>query len=411
MIANVIVFGTASILIALLNFAFVSIASHLLVPEELAKFIFAYSIFNVLGAIFIFGSVTKLSIIRTSNSSQSKELSQNISVIYTQLEMSLYILPILLLVIFVLQHYGMPVILITAAIFAGAFKSLQLLYANVVRIDGQVTLFLLSQLAPPTLALGSIGFLYALDVSFTSNDYFYALAIPVVICSLVSYYLLLKKIGVQLNLSVWKNSKRTYQFSFWAALHAFFASLMTMGDRYVLWFFLAGNEYAVYSIAAVLASLLSLVYTSLNQAIVPHLYRQLNASKSRWQLVVRFSLRYFLFCLMIFLIYQLSLNTFVSIILPDEYFSSIKFARWLALGCLIQASYQLFSSVILFKKKPMMLTKITVAVGLFALANTVLCAYLGGANAVIFAFSANWLIFLVVTSFFARRLYVSEVVY
>ncbi|GAA65014.1 hypothetical protein P20311_2818 [Pseudoalteromonas sp. BSi20311] len=154
-----------------------------------------------------------------------------------------------------------------------------------------------------------------------------------------------------------------FRFGLFAALHSLAAALITIMDRFILIGVIDKNTFALYALAATLASALSLFFTIVNQNIAPDFYAKMKVTGDKMKVFYQYLLVYFAILVIAFGLYQGLISYVVDVFFPKEYAGAVKFARILAFASLIQGAYFFGASVLMYFNLSEKLFKITIILG------------------------------------------------
>ncbi|PLT24254.1 hypothetical protein CXF89_16595 [Pseudoalteromonas sp. MelDa3] len=154
-----------------------------------------------------------------------------------------------------------------------------------------------------------------------------------------------------------------FRFGLFAALHSLAAALITIMDRFILIGFIEKQVFALYALAATLASALSLFFTIINQNIAPDFYSKMKMTNNKRKVFYQYLLAYSAILVVAFGLYQGLISYIVDIFFPKEYAGAVEFSRILAFASLIQGMYFFASSLLMYFNLSEKLFKITLLLG------------------------------------------------
>lgn len=188
--------------------------------------------------------------------------------------------------------------------------------------------------------------------------------------------------------------------------HALGASMMVLANRFFITNMVSIEETGLYGVATSLASILSFVTLSFNNAYCPWLFERL----SKKELKVNRQVVKVTYVYLVFLILLGALAFFfISLIFPffvnQSFNAALKYIPWLLLGYVFQGGYFMMTNYILYSEKTIYNGIVTIISGLISLLlNFVLIRQYGAVGAAM-AFSATYLIYFMITWTVANYVY------
>jgi O-antigen/teichoic acid export membrane protein len=176
--------------------------------------------------------------------------------------------------------------------------------------------------------------------------------------SIISMY----KINLKYNKRYFKNA-----LSFGLGILPHSLGVLFLGS--ISRFFIANKlsiaEAGLFSTAASITSLVSLLFISFNNAYVPWLYGKLTLKDIAVnRKIVKFTYLYFAVIIIIGFLYIISLPLIVKLFLGPSFHESIKYCTWLVIGAVFQGMYFMVTNFIVYAEKTIYQSIITIIVGL-----------------------------------------------
>ena len=134
-------------------------------------------------------------------------------------------------------------------------------------------------------------------------------------------------------------------------------------DRFILIGFIEKEVFALYALAATLASALSLFFTIINQNISPDFYSKMKVTNDKMKVFYQYFLAYLAILVVAFALYQGLISYIVAVFFPKEYAGAVEFSRTLSFASLIQGIYFFASSLLMYFNLSEKLFKITLLLG------------------------------------------------
>ena len=378
---------------AVLGFAYNSYSTHVLNVNNVADFTFCISLISVLSGVLNFGTHSLINI-NSSYLEQKKIVSFHFSIL---LMFQMCIILIILTCYYSNLNVSKHIILALFLISVGSVvKSMNTILLTYLRKVNKFRAFSLLLVLPYLIA---ILWLVNIKDEVEFNTYLILYLAPLGLFSIIYYVHIFgaKVLWVNLNQNIPISDMK---FGVWSSIHVIFSSMLTLGDRYILFPLLDKEIYAGYAISALAASGLALVYTSINQTQAPELYCKLRDKKTEGIKV--FIIRHFFVCLFLFVFAELFVGVAIDIVYPIKYAETKVIARYLLIGIFIQSQYQIHSSILLFFKKSKLLTFITMVCGVFSLMTLYTFYSIFGVFGLVSAFIINWGVYYLITSHYSR---------
>lgn len=205
----------------------------------------------------------------------------------------------------------------------------------------------------------------------------------------------------------WASLKSTLKFGIPLIPHSIAGVFLAMSDRIFLANMLDTESVGIYSVAFQIASALTIVMSSINQAWAPHLFKRLNDGpdikekikiiKEIYTIMLVMTLFTAVFILLIPMIYDLFIAT--------SYHEGVYLSIYICIALLFQGFYFMVTNFIFYTKKTYILTYITsFSVFTVFLLNYFLIKSFGMYGSA-YAMILSWVLFFVITFVVANRVY------
>jgi O-antigen/teichoic acid export membrane protein len=122
-------------------------------------------------------------------------------------------------------------------------------------------------------------------------------------------------------------------------------------------------------------------------------------TSKHWQVLFKYFSFYMAFVLIVSVCYQLLIADIVNFFFPESYQDAIPYARWLAIGAMIQGSYFFASALLMFLQRSDRLFFITGTVGSIGLVSGILMYQWLGVFGVVYSYIFVWFLFSAATYF------------
>ncbi|WP_208856770.1 oligosaccharide flippase family protein [Pseudoalteromonas rubra] len=190
------------------------------------------------------------------------------------------------------------------------------------------------------------------------------IAFSFLVCGLVATFLLYKEDLLGFSFLNKAYLKDALNFGVPLIPHIFGIFLLTSIDRFVINTELGLAHVGIYLLAYQLSSAISIVFDSLNKALLPWLYRSLSSGCT----IIREKIVRRTYLIFISLIFLALLNFVISPIVllfvaGDEYAEASKIISWLVLGQIFSGMYLFVTNYIFFSKQTAALSVVTICVG------------------------------------------------
>lgn len=164
------------------------------------------------------------------------------------------------------------------------------------------------------------------------------------------------------------------------------------------------HDVGLYSVAAQLAMVISLVATAVNQAYSPWLYRRLaSPTDALRRKLVQATYLYFVVALAGAGLVTVASPWFVSFYLGERYAGASEFLMWLAFGAAFTGMYYMVTNYLFYHRKTGRLAGLTLALGAFSVLSSILFIRINGAVGAAQAVClSNFLLFICTWAMAAR---------
>lgn len=188
--------------------------------------------------------------------------------------------------------------------------------------------------------------------------------------------------------------------------HAIATIFLSMGDRWMISSVVGEEEGGVYAVGAQFASVVLLFTASLNQAYVPEIGRVIRAGTEQSRVwISKVSLLMILGIFFVSVFVSVSICFLLPFLLGEGYETSIYYASWLAMAYFFHGMYQVVSIPLFLKEKTATLSSITAFCSVLHFFLIGLSVYYLGAKYVPFACLVSFLVFSIVTFYYANLVF------
>ncbi|MFO3729223.1 lipopolysaccharide biosynthesis protein [Butyricimonas muris] len=180
--------------------------------------------------------------------------------------------------------------------------------------------------------------------------------------------------------------------------HAIGVSLMVLANRFFITNMVSINETGLYGVATQLASLISFITLSFNNAYVPWLFEKLSlGSDVENKRVVRITYLYYFALAIVIVIAFLLILLIYPLFVNDNFNGSIKYIPLLLIGNAFQGCYFMVTNYIMYSEKTYLNGLITLVITVISLlANYIFIKMLGGIGAAV-AYATTYFLYFVIT--------------
>lgn len=189
--------------------------------------------------------------------------------------------------------------------------------------------------------------------------------------------------------------------------HALSGTLLAMSDRVFQANMLSSAEVGIYSVAFQVATGVTIIMSSVNQAWAPHLFQQLNCDNSaenKRRVIVQ---TYKIAGLMAFftLVFIVLSPIIFKLFIASSYHGGVAICQWISVAMMFQGFYFLVTNYVFYVKKTYLLSIITVIAAItIMLLNYWLIPYWGIIGSAL-AMCISWCLFFLMTWCFAQYCY------
>lgn len=219
-------------------------------------------------------------------------------------------------------------------------------------------------------------------------------------------YTVLKRSG--LIEYTWSKEKAQHALKYGIGLipHAIGASLMTLANRFFITNMISIEETGLYGVANSMASLLSFVTLSFNNAFVPWLFAKLSTNDENEKVkIVRLTYLYMIILFIIGVCAYIFIATIFPVFINSNFHAATKYIPYLLIGFVFQGCYMMVTNYILFIEKTHYLASITIVTGIISLFLNYLLIRKYAAIGASYAFAMTYIIYFFITWIVAARTY------
>lgn len=401
---NVAMFSLVTLLISATNFIFLPVITRILSVEEFGIYTLSYTVIQVGAQVLLFGMSSYLSIEMSKNRVNSDAAAGKVFRFFDLLSLGVFCLALILIFIS-FRLTGVDFLLLATLLTIVYFRSWFLLIANYYRMkENLISFFLFQFVFILTFFLMPI-FGSQVFESFDAKEFFYFMVVGYLASfifirihfhsSIGSVVSTIKSKDIQLY-------KPLAYFGLGAAIHSLLGATLTVADRFIAQSILDATMFSMYALAAQLAAVLSLAFSSYIQSVLPKFYRELEGVKHYPKLKAYIG-KLTLVLIVLLILYELLLPLVVRLFFPLKYLEAIFIAKILGVGVFFQGLYALNSGYLFYMKKSALMSKITGVVGLFGLCSTYLLSIYFGVNGVTFGFIFTWFSAFVITLLVCKK--------
>ncbi|MBC3229582.1 lipopolysaccharide biosynthesis protein [Serratia fonticola] len=397
-------FSGITVFASILGFLLLPLVTKVLQVDAFGEYSLYYSISVVLASVFLFGTPSSYSLVFAEKSEERiKKVQDVFSFFITCNTISFISLQFLVIILVVFYDFSAALFFIPLLIIS---RSIYQVVSQYMRLENKVIYFAFYQCITISLSF-IVPLLTAYFFIVTGLQFIAVMSFVFFISSIVGLCYLHNK-GQSCCFDFFYINSSLLHFGIFSAAHALTASMITVSDRFILAGYMERGEFAIYSLAALLASTLSLVYSAISQNLSPILYKKLKDGMSFKLLLLTYGIKYLSFVLVLFLLYQLLISVVVLNFFPQAYAGAINISRLLVVGVLFQGGYFLFSSLIMYLRATNKLFMITLVCGLFNVTfGLLMCKYFG-LKGVVLSYLLTWFIFMLSTFFVCKRGFYAE---
>ncbi len=245
-------------------------------------------------------------------------------------------------------------------------------------------------------------FLISNDIKFM-NGRILGISISYLVISIVVFiYLSIRFLKLSRTISIFfKDNIDIIKIGISIIPHSIAGILIGLSDRYFLVKYFGLSEVGYYSAIYQFGGVLMLVFSSLNLAYVPYLYKQLNIENGFSILLKKniiFSISFVLIASVLY--YFVSYFMFLKVV-NENYYPGLKYLFWMILTALVNGFYMIFANIIFYTKHSKYMSVITFSAAILYVLICPLMAHSFGPLGVVMTSFAVSLIILISTSTFS----------
>ena len=203
-----------------------------------------------------------------------------------------------------------------------------------------------------------------------------------------------------------EHAQHAFKFGTGLIPHALGASMMVLSNRFFITNMVSIDETGLYGVASSMASILSFVTLSFNNAYCPWLFDHLTKKDSVInRMVVKVTYSYLLFIVLLGLVAFFFISFIFPIFVNESFSAAMKYIPWLLLGYVFQGGYFMMTNYILYSEKTYYNGIVTIISGLISLLLNYFLISKYGAIGAAMAFSVTYLIYFIITWYVANAVY------
>lgn len=391
MLKKIMGFSAVSLLSSAITFIFLPFITASLSIEAFADYSFFYSLTGMLTGVFTFGIFGLYSIEAAMKVRESKFSSWSLLLNFNLLACIL----LFVLIAVYIKLYGKNYLLLTIPGFI-FFRVVFGFISHYFRVNNELRLF---------AGYNSLGITLMFVVPYIASVFFPDISgiqfLTVMAISLGTWSIGgIFYIHISKNLSYhfyYPTKSSNFNYCMYAGFHSLVASLVTLSDRFVLKYYASAEDFAVYSLAALLVGALSMVFSIINQNISPVLYKDLTSEKNVKSVLIKHGKNYVTIVILIFCTFQLGIASIIQVFFDNRFENTVYFARILSLGVLFQGFYFAASSILIFQKKSKTLFYLSSIFGSFGIFSSIALYHIFRVEGVVGAFILTWFLFSIAT--------------
>ncbi len=338
-------------------FLFLPYISASLSMASFADYSFLYSLSAVLSGVYIFGTTASYSL--ASAEKNDTYASDSIQMFYT-VNIFLTVLAFLVTLMAIFFFNISWMLLALPLLISG--RSVFQVTSHYFRVNNNASKFAFYQIITLTSSFLVPLLCSELIEGFSGVDFIAVMSFILLISACIGFAVLYNA-GLLTFALINPLRIKFFRFGFFAALHSLAAASITIMDRFILIGIIDKQLFALYALAATLASALSLFFTIVNQNIAPDFYSKMKMTNNKNTVFYKYLLTYSAILIVTFLIYQFLIFYIVNVFFPIEYAGAVEFARILAIASLVQGMYFFASSLLMHFNLSEKLFKITLLLG------------------------------------------------
>jgi len=189
--------------------------------------------------------------------------------------------------------------------------------------------------------------------------------------------------------------------------HTIAGVFLSMSDRIFLVNMLGEDSVGIYSVAFQIASAISIVMGSVNQAWAPVLYEKLNHEPSFYDKIGIVKITYKIMAsMLLFTLFFMFISPYIyDIFIDKRYYVAKEITIFIALAFLFQGFYFMVTNYIFYSKKTKIISYITVSSVLLALVSNYFLIQSFGIFGSAYAFIIVWLFQFTLTFYISNKIY------
>jgi O-antigen/teichoic acid export membrane protein len=231
------------------------------------------------------------------------------------------------------------------------------------------------------------------------------ISISTIIVSIFSYIILQLKYKINFKIKP-EYIKHALVFGSGLIPHTIGMALILLTNRFFLMKMLSIEETGLFGDASMLASIISFISFSFNNAYVPWLYEKLNKRSAYERLKLVWFTYKFYFALVIFgLVFYFILPIVFHIFINEKFVLALKYIPWLIVGFIFQGMYLMVTNYIIYSEKTHLQAIVTIVVGLLNVPLTYFSVLYYKSEGAAFAFGLSFMLLFVFTWFISSKVY------
>lgn len=185
--------------------------------------------------------------------------------------------------------------------------------------------------------------------------------------------------------------------------HVLAGTLLSMADRLIMANMLDMEDVGIYSVAFQISAILMILYSSVNQAWLPHLFEKLKKGEKESFEIVK-SIYLIMLVMIVSYVLFVFFSPFIFDVLIDSSFEKGKsYILYIALGFLFQGFYLMSTNFLFFNKKTAILSVLTVFSAVFNILISIYFIKEYGAIGSAYGMCITWIVFWILTLFVAQK--------
>lgn len=224
--------------------------------------------------------------------------------------------------------------------------------------------------------------------------------------TLVGFAILIKLRLLKLHICI-VSIKKSLAFGVPLIPHSIAGVFLTMSDRVFLVNMVNESSVGIYSVAFQMASVITILFSSINQAWAPNLFEKLNENPSMLEKMEIVKTTYKIMLLMFGItVLFLFVLPYIFDIFIDESYSEAKFLiDYIAIAFLFQGFYYMVTNYIFYSKKNYLLSYITFSMLILVFISNFILIGLYGIIGAAYTMMIIWILFFFVTWIVSNKVY------